>query len=426
SVKDTAKKLADGIFSAYKDYLQPGETVGLFSESGEPYWWYEAGLVWNSLVEYSYLTGDKQYDDIVSEALVWQIGQAGNAPYQPANQTRTEANEDQIVWALAALTAAETGFKEPKNIKWLDLAKGVFDAQTQRWDGETCGGGLRWQMLTFNAGYDWKNSATNAAFFLLSARLAAVTGNKTYSEWAEKSYKWSRDVGLISESYDVFDGTNVRSGCSDVTKSQWTSVHAMYIEGSASRNSTFPAEGLATRFRDKFISEPEKVLVEAACEERNICDTSMRFLKGIAARFLWRAGATSTPVSDALDASLRESAKKAAQECEGQGTELTCRFVWAGENREKSKVAEGGLPEVFNALSVVQGRLYKKAGANASAGGSPVINPSASPSGGSPSGSPSGTPTGFTAPPQGTGAAGRITVAWIGATLAAMLFAAGM
>jgi mannan endo-1,6-alpha-mannosidase len=59
-----------------------------------------------------------------------------------------------MFWAFAAMTAAEFGFENPADglPSWLSLAQAVFNEQTERWDSATCGGGLRWQIFSFNIG----------------------------------------------------------------------------------------------------------------------------------------------------------------------------------------------------------------------------------------------------------------------------------
>ena len=152
----------------------------------------------------------------------------------PANQTGQITNEDQTTWALAALSAAETGFSPPENRSWAEYAAEVFDVQVLRWDEETCGGGLRYTIFTFQSGYDYKSNAATGDFFLLAARLAKITGNGTYSEWADKSYTWAKDRGLISDDYDVYDGTSADlDNCEDANRVQWSYIHSVYTEGSA-------------------------------------------------------------------------------------------------------------------------------------------------------------------------------------------------
>lgn len=156
----------------------------------------------------------------------------------PINQTRTLGNEDQSTWGLAAMTAADVGFSKPNNTEWVTYAANVFDSQVQRYTPEetgnsTCGGGLRWQIFPFNAGYEWKDASTNGNFFLLAARLAKYTQNETYSKWAEKSFNWAQDVGFVTENYTVYQGASVLQNCSDISRLQFTHTHAIYTEGAA-------------------------------------------------------------------------------------------------------------------------------------------------------------------------------------------------
>ena len=154
---------------------------------------------------------------------------------------RSEGNDDQASWALAAMTAAENRFPLPPgadpSTSWVQLAQNVFDSQAARWDNETCGGGLRWQIFTFNNGYNYKNSLSNGHFVQLAARLGKYTGNDTYFNWAETATQWLLDVGLISNATEsaggVFDGTSVTSNCSQVNHIQWTANAGTLISGSS-------------------------------------------------------------------------------------------------------------------------------------------------------------------------------------------------
>jgi mannan endo-1,6-alpha-mannosidase len=205
---------------------------GLFDS--DIFFW-EAGTVWNAMVEYSHLTGDSQFDDTVSQALQFQIGE--NDAYMPLHQTKTLGNDDQSCWGLAAMNAAEVGLSKPKNHEWVDYATNVWNTQALRYDDQehngTCGGGLKWQIFSFNSGYNYKNTFSNGNFFLLSARLAKFTGNATYTEYANKIFKWSQHVGLVSEDWRVYDGTSDTKNCSSVTTFQFTANHGIYTEGAA-------------------------------------------------------------------------------------------------------------------------------------------------------------------------------------------------
>ena len=73
----------------------------------------------------------------------------------PQNQTSTEGNDDQVFWAFASMSAAELKFPPPTKgyPSWAAMSQAVFNLQTARWDPQTCGGGMRWQIYPFNHGY---------------------------------------------------------------------------------------------------------------------------------------------------------------------------------------------------------------------------------------------------------------------------------
>ena len=50
-----------------------------------PYYWWEAGAMFGLLIEYWYLTGDATYNDVVTQALLFQVG---NDDFMPTNQTK--------------------------------------------------------------------------------------------------------------------------------------------------------------------------------------------------------------------------------------------------------------------------------------------------------------------------------------------------
>ena len=189
--------------------------------------------MFGSLVDYWYYTGDDQFNKITTQALQFQVGP--NNDYMPPNQTKTEGNDDQAFWALAALQAAEYKYPNPPDDKpqWLALAQAVFNTQASRWDEEACAGGLKWQIYPFNKGFNYKNTISNGCFFNLAARLGKYTGNQTSLDWAEKTWDWVSRVGLISPSFQLFDGTNDLLNCSELNRIQWTYNAGIILYGAA-------------------------------------------------------------------------------------------------------------------------------------------------------------------------------------------------
>lgn len=226
SLSSAAKTIVSSILTVYNSSnpLTPGILP-------DPYYWWESGLVFDSLVNYWALTNDTSYVDLTRDALVWQMGATAN--FMPANQTKDEGNDDQATWAFAAMTAAERGFPAPSaNLSWVDVVQNVFDLQAARWDAATCAGGLRWQIFTFNDGYDYKNTFANGDFMQLAARLARFTGNQTYADWAQRTLEWMDGVGLVQNG-TVFDGTSVTSNCSSVDHTLWTANFGTILSASS-------------------------------------------------------------------------------------------------------------------------------------------------------------------------------------------------
>jgi mannan endo-1,6-alpha-mannosidase len=136
---------------------------------------------------------------------------------------------------MAAMSAAENKLPDLGNGKpsWLGLAQAVFNTQKDRWDNATCGGGLRWQIFTFNNGYNYKNTISNGCFFNVAARLYKYLGNQTYADWAEKAWEWELSVGLMSPDYHYFDGTDSLQNCSNIQAIQWTYNAGVHMAGAA-------------------------------------------------------------------------------------------------------------------------------------------------------------------------------------------------
>lgn len=229
SIREAAGTAAHGLVAWYNGN-QTGQIPGNLPA---PYYWWEAGAMFMSLIEYWSYTGDAQYNAITQQAMLWQVGP--NNDFMTPNQTKTEGNDDQSFWAFAAMSAAELNFPNPPatSPQWLALAQAVFQLQAARWDNSTCGGGLRWQIYPFNTGYTYKNTISNGCFFDLAARLARYTHNSTYSDWANRMWDWVDAVGLMSNNYEFFDGSDDTINCTQVNHIQWTYNAGVFLHGAA-------------------------------------------------------------------------------------------------------------------------------------------------------------------------------------------------
>jgi mannan endo-1,6-alpha-mannosidase len=66
---------------------------GLLPQPPNGYYWWEAGAMWGTLVDYWYITGDTSYNNVVEQALLFQVGP--NEDYMPPNQSKSLGNDDQ-------------------------------------------------------------------------------------------------------------------------------------------------------------------------------------------------------------------------------------------------------------------------------------------------------------------------------------------
>lgn len=317
------------------------------------------------LVDYWAFTGDTSYVDVTFEAMQHQIGDDGD--FMPQNQTLTEGNDDQGFWALAAMTAAEMGFKDPDTtgVQWLAAAQAVFNEYVWRWDTTKCNGGLRWQIFTFNNGYEYKNSVSNGCFFNLAARLALYTGNSTYSDWAEKVYDWISTVGFLDSDYNIYDGASDTDGCVTIDKSQWTYNAGLFLEGSAAMynytNGSSQWEertnGLLQRTATYFFNN--SVMYEPPCEPQSNCKTDSFTFKAFLVRWMAKTTQLMSSTYDTIYPLLEASGKAAAAQCDGtasasqgytiEGSACGQHWVWGSQYDGASGVGQqmAGLSAVF-------------------------------------------------------------------------------
>ncbi|KAI0872890.1 glycoside hydrolase family 76 protein [Hypoxylon argillaceum] len=386
SIKDAASTVAYGLLKYYTGN-NTGDTPGNLPD---PYFWWEAGAMFGTMVDYWFLTGDESYNDVTTQAMLHQVGDDND--FMPTNQTRTLGNDDQGFWAMAAMSAAENNFPNPPagQPQWLALAQAVFNEYVDRWDPATCGGGLRWQIFTFNNGFNYKNSISNGCFFNIAARLARYTGNQTYSDWAEKVWDWMTEVQFIDADFNIYDGAGVEDGCKTISRPQWTYNAGIYLHGAAVMFNVTDGgsvweqrvQGLMTRTVDHFFND--SIPIELPCEPANQCDIDQQSFKGYLMR--WMAGSSQlAPFTfDTLMPLVQSSAAAAAQQCSGSppasefrgdaGT--ACGFKWT----EKANFdGLAGVGEQMSALSAIQYSLIKKAEvakapATATTGGTSVGN----------------------------------------------------
>ena len=349
SVKTGLKTVADGMLQYYTGD-EPGGVPGLLpgSLSCNPandgtYCWWEAGAMWGALINYWQYTGDSSYNSMISEAIQFQSGEDKN--FNPQNQSRSMGIDDQDFWAFTALDAVEANFPESTkdgDPSWLALAQATYNFQASKWDAKTCGGGFRWQVYLTNAGYNLKNMISNGGNFQLAARLAYITGNQTYFDWADMVWTWMEQTPMFERASDgtlyIWDNTNADNNCTDATNYIWSYNYgtlisgAVYMYNMTNGNATWKArvdELLASTYTLYFPStHGGNVMVEYLCEEKLLCNQDQKSFKAYLARWLAVTSLLYPETAAQIMPKLQASAAGAAGQCDGGSGSTQCGMQW--------------------------------------------------------------------------------------------------
>lgn len=365
SISSAASAIAYDMMTYYTGN-QSGQVPGLLpgSLSCDPkvdgtYCWWEAGAVWGALINYWQYTNDSTYNSIVSQSLQFQRGPLNN--FNPPNQTKSMGIDDQVFWAFSALDAVEANFPaaEGDDPSWLALAQGVYNFQTSYWDTATCGGGFRWQIYSFNAGYNMKTTIANGGNFQLAARLAYVTGNQSYGDWANKVWDWMAASPLLQvqgNSLYVWDSVVVDDNCTTADHYAWTYNYGTMLSGAAYMyNFTNGSSIWETRVQQLLSSTFElffpqnfssNIMYELECEATLICDQDQKSFKAYLSRWLGITSLLVPSTAAQILPKLKASAVGAAGQCSGGGN--ICGAQWYSQTYD----GQTGVGEEVSSASI--------------------------------------------------------------------------
>ena len=335
-------------------------------------------------MNYWHYSGDASYYNVTFDALVSQLGPADDFVMpteafdevgakrihcsEPYTLTSTQGNDDQAFWALAAMSAAEYGFQAPPSphASWLTVCDNTFNNYVRRWNISTCGGGLQWQFHSENAGFFYKNSISNGAFFQLSARLGRMTGDPKYLEWANRIWDWTRAIGLMDDLYNVFDGTDDTINCTRVNHKQWTYNVAMYLYGAAVLQNYTNASSLwvdrtaglleaTATFVTPFPNATD-VIFEAMCEKDSACNVDQSSMKAYLVRYLAGTSLLAPFTAGRVGQILRRSAIGASYACTAGAFGNTCGAKWYTNASDGTS----GLGQQLSAMEVMYALLVNE------------------------------------------------------------------
>jgi mannan endo-1,6-alpha-mannosidase len=371
SVKNAAKLVAGNMMKYYTGN-QPGDTPGNLPD---PYYWWECGAMFGTMVDYWYITGDDSYNDITRQALVHQA--TPEAYFEPKNQSLQLGNDDQGFWVMSAMTAAENVFPNPADDEpqYLAMAQAVFNRWVSRWDNDTCGGGMHWQIFPGNAGYNFKNTISNGCFFNIATRLARFTGNETYALWANTIWDWHAEYKIITSDLQVLDGLHLNAdgsggNCDKIDLIQWSYNIGIFLHGAAvmanfaddKQKWVDRVNGLLEHIQNKFVKSG--VFFEQFCEEAKQCNLDQRSFKGYLTRWMAWTSRLVPETADTIAPIIEKSGEAAMKVCTGSpaATEFkgepgtACGFSWLTSEFD----GQTGVGEQMNALDTLMYTMIDK------------------------------------------------------------------
>lgn len=357
SICSAAKIVSDGMWNYYEGFKRGG-TVGMFAS---PNYWWNAGEAFGGLVDYfTYCDSDNStLEKWIYDGMYHQAGD--NYNYIPSNQSTTEGNDDQGVWGMAIMEAVERNFTNPELHSWLEMAQAIFNTMDARWDTEHCGGGLRWQIFTWNSGYNYKNAISNGCLFHIAARLARYTGNESaYLPTAERVWNWMEEVNFLTEEDNgnlrIYDGANIEENCTDVTDLRWSYTYGIFMAGCAylynvtgDETWKFRTHEIVEAATNYFFTKDDKVMQETTCQPHKKCNNDQRSFRSLFSRCLGLTMVIIPDFEDMIRPYLETSAEAAAQSCSGGSDGVTCGENWSASGWD----GVYGLGEQMSSLEVI-------------------------------------------------------------------------
>ncbi|KAI1331700.1 glycoside hydrolase family 76 protein [Xylariaceae sp. FL0255] len=390
SIRTAAQQVAQDLIDIYYVGDQPGQIPGILPgpPPGGPYYWWEGGAMWGTLIDYWHWTGDETFNNITFQALQFQAGP--NSDYKDKNWTASLGNDDQAFWGMAAMGAAETIFENPPtgDPQWLALAQGVFNDQTSDdLRGGNCSYGLRWQADSLNNGWNYKNTISNGCFMNIGARLGRYTGNQTYIDWVNKTWFWLVGVGYVQESnYTIFDGGYIDDNCTTPNTQQFSYNAGILLQACAfmwnyTSDSVWEdrVNGLVAGIQRDFFKNG--VAYEPGCELSATCTSDMLTYKGFIHRWMAYTALLVPSTAATIMPLLKTSTQAAVNQCVGGDNGRQCGFQWAS-GKFDGLLGAGQQMDVVAALSSLL-VLDSSGPVTNTTGGTSQGNPNAGGSGGS-------------------------------------------
>jgi mannan endo-1,6-alpha-mannosidase len=195
---------------------------------------------------------------------------------------------------------------------------------------------------------------SNGGNFQVAARLAYITGNDTYLDWAEMVWDWMADTAMFDRTDDgllyIWDNVNADKDCGEPVKFIWSYNYGVLLGGLAYMYNTTDGdpkwraaldEMLDSAIRLYFPEERAGIMEEYLCEENGYCNQDQKSFKAYLSRWLATTAMLVPDTWDTIIPLLTITAEAAAGQCTGGSSGTMCSQKWW----EETHTGETGVGE---------------------------------------------------------------------------------
>lgn len=157
-----------------------------------------------------------------------------------------------------------------------------------------------------------------------------------FFDWADKMFTWVDTIGLIDNTYAVFDGSDDLLNCTEFDHIQWSYNAGIYLHGAAvmwnQTNGTEQAKwerhvnGFMAHMTQVFFKN--SVMFEVACEPQMNCNYDQQSFKAYLSRWMAATIKVAPWTRSTLYPLLQSSAAAAAVSCDPSPNGATCGTQW--------------------------------------------------------------------------------------------------
>ncbi|KAH9460136.1 hypothetical protein KEM48_005315 [Puccinia striiformis f. sp. tritici PST-130] len=345
-IKDT-KQLTNAATAALKNLLtyHTRTPSGDFDQAQTP--WHESGMIWGMFMDYAQYTGDSQFSELVTSALVnASFGTAhdflGGDKSQLVQQFMGRWNDD-ILWPnLVMIAGAEIfGAQSPmgnSNGDWISLATKTYDQVWAETDNK-CGGGIYWSRNRDSKGGHYKSLITQVEFISQAARNYMQTKNTTLIQQANTILQWITSSAIGDPQTGIlWDGLEA-DDCGKISTSLWSYNYGQLLGSFAWM---YRATGdqkyldMTTPYFDfgarTFSGSNTSGIIAEQCEADKSCNRDQQGFKAVYVRnlaYLYRITNNSTmksQIQSMIDTSVKAMVDKSCDQawnCGGNWTQDT-------------------------------------------------------------------------------------------------------